>query len=118
MFSEKSYTVVAKTFTISFDASGLSSRLYYINVPRSIFSSTGIIMSGPDLNKQWWKVCFVHGDQTKFYRQLYGKRPMALTEEEETTMKAAIYSDNTNNIYSAATTQSGGQQRSESSSNR
>ena len=25
-------------------------------------------------NLQWWKVCFVHGDQTKFYRQLYGKR--------------------------------------------
>ena len=22
----------------------------------------------------WWKVCFVHGDQTKFYRQLYGKK--------------------------------------------
>ena len=22
----------------------------------------------------WWKVCLVHGDQTKFYRHLYGKR--------------------------------------------
>lgn len=23
--------------------------------------------------KQWWKVCFLHGDQTKFYREIYGK---------------------------------------------
>ncbi|XP_028165984.1 protein prickle-like [Ostrinia furnacalis] len=24
--------------------------------------------------KQWWKVCWMHGDQEKYYRQLYGKR--------------------------------------------
>ena len=24
------------------------------------------------LNRQWWRVCLVHGDQTKYYRQLYG----------------------------------------------
>lgn len=23
--------------------------------------------------KQWWKVCFVHGDQEKFYRQIYSR---------------------------------------------
>lgn len=23
--------------------------------------------------KQWWKVCFLHGDQQKYYRQVYGK---------------------------------------------
>ena len=23
---------------------------------------------------QWWNLCFVYGDQTKYYRQLYGKR--------------------------------------------
>lgn len=22
----------------------------------------------------WWKVCFVYGDQTKYYRKLYGKK--------------------------------------------
>jgi len=22
----------------------------------------------------WWKVCFVHGDQTKYYRKLYGRK--------------------------------------------
>jgi hypothetical protein len=22
--------------------------------------------------KQWWKVCFLHGDQQKYYRQIYG----------------------------------------------
>ena len=26
----------------------------------------------------WWKVCFVHGDQTKFYRQLYGHKRAAI----------------------------------------
>nr|CAH7762005.1 unnamed protein product [Callosobruchus chinensis] len=25
--------------------------------------------------KQWWKVCWMYGDQEKYYRQLYGKRP-------------------------------------------
>ena len=24
--------------------------------------------------RPWWNLCFVHGDQTKYYRQLYGKR--------------------------------------------
>jgi hypothetical protein len=23
--------------------------------------------------KQWWKVCFLHGDQEKYYRQIYGR---------------------------------------------
>ena len=23
--------------------------------------------------KQWWKVCFPHGDQEKYYRQVYGR---------------------------------------------
>ena len=25
-------------------------------------------------NRQWWKVCWVYGDQAKYYRQLYGAR--------------------------------------------
>ena len=25
-------------------------------------------------NRQWWKVCWVYGDQQKFYRQLYGRK--------------------------------------------
>ena len=24
--------------------------------------------------RPWWNLCFVYGDQTKYYRQLYGKR--------------------------------------------
>lgn len=24
--------------------------------------------------KQWWKVCWMYGDQEKYYRQLYSKR--------------------------------------------
>lgn len=24
--------------------------------------------------KQWWKVCWMYGDQEKYYRQLYGKQ--------------------------------------------
>jgi hypothetical protein len=23
--------------------------------------------------KQWWKVCFLHGNQEKYYRQIYGR---------------------------------------------
>jgi hypothetical protein len=23
--------------------------------------------------KQWWKVCFLYGDQEKYYRQIYGR---------------------------------------------
>ncbi len=24
--------------------------------------------------RQWWKVCWVYGDQQKYYRQLYGRK--------------------------------------------
>lgn len=24
--------------------------------------------------RQWWKVCWIYGDQDKFYRQLYGRK--------------------------------------------
>jgi hypothetical protein len=23
--------------------------------------------------KQWWKVCFMHGSQEKYYREIYGR---------------------------------------------
>ncbi|CAH0394990.1 unnamed protein product [Bemisia tabaci] len=25
--------------------------------------------------RQWWKVCWIYGDQEKYYRQLYARRP-------------------------------------------
>lgn len=25
-------------------------------------------------NRQWWKVCWVYGDQQKYYKQLYGRK--------------------------------------------
>jgi hypothetical protein len=28
--------------------------------------------------QNWWRVCFVHGDQTRFYRQLYGGKRAAI----------------------------------------
>ena len=28
--------------------------------------------------RQWWRACLVHGDQTKFYRQLYGHKRAAI----------------------------------------
>ena len=34
-------------------------------------SGTSILGGG---RRPWWNLCFVHGDQTKYYRQLYGKR--------------------------------------------
>lgn len=24
--------------------------------------------------RQWWKVCWIYGDQEKYYRQLYGRK--------------------------------------------
>ena len=35
-------------------------------------SSGATILGGG--RRPWWNLCFVHGDQTKYYRQLYGKR--------------------------------------------
>ena len=34
-------------------------------------SGTTILGGG---RRPWWNLCFVYGDQTKYYRQLYGKR--------------------------------------------
>jgi hypothetical protein len=36
------------------------------------------------LGRPWWNLCFVHGDQTKYYRQLYGKRRPIRTLQQQT----------------------------------
>ncbi|XP_050668233.1 protein prickle-like isoform X2 [Leptidea sinapis] len=36
--------------------------------------------------KQWWKVCWLYGDQEKYYRQLYGRRKI-------NTINKGIYED-------------------------
>lgn len=33
--------------------------------------------------KQWWKVCWMYGDQEKYYRQLYAKRAANLKSTSE-----------------------------------
>lgn len=36
--------------------------------------------------KQWWKVCFIYGDQEKYYRQIYGKaasQRLALSKQND-----------------------------------
>ncbi|XP_018320218.1 protein prickle isoform X2 [Agrilus planipennis] len=35
----------------------------------NVSSSANVLMC-----KQWWKVCWMYGDQEKYYRQLYGKK--------------------------------------------
>lgn len=38
--------------------------------------------------KQWWKVCFLYGDQEKYYRQIYGKaasQRLALSNQQSDT---------------------------------
>ena len=35
------------------------------------------------LTRPWWNLCFVHGDQTKYYRQLYGKRRPIRTLQQQ-----------------------------------
>jgi hypothetical protein len=45
----------------------------------TIMSSSALVPSNSSLlNRQWWRVCFVHGDQTKYYRQLYGHKRAAI----------------------------------------
>lgn len=38
--------------------------------------------------KQWWRVCWMYGDQEKFYRQLYGRRDGAGTAKVTRTQDA------------------------------
>jgi hypothetical protein len=43
--------------------------------------------------RQWWKVCFLYGDQEKYYRQIYGKaasQRMAKSEVKKTSDKSKI----------------------------
>ena len=44
--------------------------------------------------RQWWRACLVHGDQTKFYRQLYGHKRAAI--------RTQLQNDNARKISSAA----------------
>lgn len=42
--------------------------------------------------KQWWKVCFLYGDQEKYYRQIYGKaasQRLALSNQQCDTQSNA-----------------------------
>ena len=36
---------------------------------------------------QWWRVCLAHGDQTKFYRQLYGHKRAAIRTQLQNDAK-------------------------------
>jgi hypothetical protein len=43
--------------------------------------------------RQWWKVCFLYGDQEKYYRQIYGKaasQRIAKSEVKKTSDKSKI----------------------------
>ena len=42
------------------------------------------------LARPWWNLCFVHGDQTKYYRQLYGKRRPIRTLQQTSTDSSAL----------------------------
>ena len=47
-------------------------------------------------NRQWWKVCWVYGDQAKFYRQLYGtKKRLASLRNTATPSKSPSESPST-----------------------
>ena len=51
------------------------------------------------LSRPWWNLCFVHGDQTKYYRQLYGKRrPIRLMQQQTN----ALSDDSTENSNKCA----------------
>ncbi|KAF5307514.1 hypothetical protein FQR65_LT06869 [Abscondita terminalis] len=44
----------------------------------NVSSSANVLMC-----KQWWKVCWMYGDQEKYYRQLYGKQRAATIENNK-----------------------------------
>lgn len=49
--------------------------------------------------RQWWKVCFLHGDQEKYYRQVYGKvaaQRLALAQRNS-SQNSSVSSNNNNN---------------------
>ncbi|KAJ9576682.1 hypothetical protein L9F63_025423, partial [Diploptera punctata] len=35
--------------------------------------------------RHWWKVCWIYGDQEKYYRQLYGRRTTTSTVDATLT---------------------------------
>ena len=41
----------------------------------------------------WWKVCFVHGDQTKYYRKLYGRKSHVRTLRHDVVVSSSKVSD-------------------------
>lgn len=46
-----------------------------VTLPNSALKRDNVSASANVLMcKQWWKVCWMYGDQEKYYRQLYGKR--------------------------------------------
>ncbi|CAG9832497.1 unnamed protein product [Diabrotica balteata] len=40
--------------------------------------------------RQWWKVCWMYGDQEKYYRQLYGKK----SEQGDKSSKKGLHFQN------------------------
>ncbi|KAK6642723.1 hypothetical protein RUM43_004225 [Polyplax serrata] len=46
--------------------------------------------------KQWWRVCWMYGDQEKFYRQLYGKKNASRAIVTSTSSTLSNY----DNVYS------------------
>lgn len=46
--------------------------------------------------KQWWRVCWMYGDQEKFYRQLYGRKNTSRAIVTSTSTTVSNY----DNIYS------------------
>lgn len=48
--------------------------------------------------KQWWKVCFLYGDQEKYYRQIYGKAASERIAMSTPSTTTAQENDNDNNV--------------------
>uniref|UniRef100_A0A182FIB0 Protein prickle n=1 Tax=Anopheles albimanus TaxID=7167 RepID=A0A182FIB0_ANOAL len=43
-------------------------------IPNNVMGKGSVGASGSNvIAKQWWKVCFLYGNQEKYYRQIYGK---------------------------------------------
>ncbi|CAH1111916.1 unnamed protein product [Psylliodes chrysocephalus] len=55
----------------------------------NISASANVLMC-----RQWWKVCWMYGDQEKYYRQLYGKKSENLDKNASAKNKSLQHFQN------------------------
>lgn len=53
--------------------------------------------------RQWWRVCWVYGDQEKHYRALYGRKRTVKETQTAAVQTTAVLTMTTHQLYLART---------------